>query len=174
VNRRRRHPTATRIGATIAIFLLVAATVAAAVVAFSALDDGDVEIRLGDERFDAGPAEVMAREIAESGPILYSDVSGGERDILLGHDGADPGSGWVAFAARGPGSERDCYLEWMPDTEILVDTCTGERYPPDGSGLTQYPVEVVDGNVIVDLNADQRPPAASTTTTGSTVIETGG
>ncbi len=60
-------------------------------------NSGDVEVRLGDEEFNAGIAEEIVESVDEGGPILYPDVAGGTRDILLNHIGDDPRRGWVAF-----------------------------------------------------------------------------
>jgi len=124
---------------------------------------GDVTIRLGDERFDAGRVGRIAAEIDDRGPILYSDVAGGTRDIILNHLSEDPEAGWVAFEARRPGADRDCTLRWEAAAGAFVETaaCGGGSYPPDGTGLQPFPVDVVDGSIIVDLNAQAR----STTTT---------
>lgn len=138
---------------------------------------GDVTIRLGDERFDAGRVDRIAAEIDDRGPILYSDVAGGTRDMILNHLSEDPESGWVAFEARRPGAERDCALRWDADREVFAETtdCGGATFPPDGAGLQQYPVEVVDGSIVVDLNAEAR--ATTTTrpgaTTSSSVVVSG-
>mgnify|MGYP000034955108 CR=1 FL=1 len=117
-----------------------------------------VQIRLGDDRFDAGFAEGdggRAADIAEGGPILFADVAGGDRDIILQHLGDDPLEGWYAFSASAPGKSRDCFVEWQPDDEVFED-CDGDTYPADGEGLTTYPVVVEDGRLYVDINAEFR------------------
>ena len=123
---------------------------------------GDVDIRLGDERFPVGQTERLASRIAEDRrPFLFSDVSGsGTRDIYLQHLGETPEVGWLAFAARAPGqSDRSCVLEWDLAEQELLDPCDGTRYPGDGTGLTRYPVEVDEGQLYVDL----RSPKTTTT-----------
>jgi hypothetical protein len=136
---------------------------AALLVGLSVLaSSGSVDIRLGDDRFPVGRTERLARRIAvDRRPFLFSDVSGrGDRDIYLQHLGETPEVGWLAFAARAPGQDdRDCFLDWDVAAQELVDPCTDERFPADGSGLTRYPVEVDDGQLYVDLR-----PSASTTT----------
>lgn len=117
---------------------------------------GDVEVNIGDDVFQAGDVERIAQEIDDRGPITYSDVSGGDRDIIVQHLGDDPNRGWLAFDARPPDAEsRDCFLEWNEPREQFVDTCTGGRYPPDGGDLPRYPTRVVDGDLEVDLRADE-------------------
>lgn len=122
---------------------------------------GDVvEVRLGDETFDAGDVDRIAAEVAERGPILYPDLVGRSRAIFVNHLGGDPEEGWVAFDAVAPNADRECVLEWDADDEVFVDPCGDATFPPDGEGLPQYPADVDDGHVIIDLNA-----AFRTTTT---------
>jgi hypothetical protein len=124
-------------------------------------DQGDVvEVRLGDDTFDAGGTERIAAEIADRGPILYPDLVGGSRAIYLNHLADEPDEGWVAFDAVQPGAAETCVLEWDGGQSQFVDPCDGREFPSDGAGLPQYPAEVEDDSVIVDLNA-----AFRTTTT---------
>ena len=67
---------------------------------------GDVEIQLGDTDFDAGQIGRISEEIDDRGPILYSDVAGRSRDLILQHIGDDPAAGWLAFNARPLGEPR--------------------------------------------------------------------
>lgn len=134
---------------------------------------GDVDVRLGDERFEVGSAESQAEAVDDGGPLIYSDVAGGDRDIYLQHLGDDPEDGWLAFAASPPDKARDCFLRWQADDEMFTD-CDGDEYPADGEGLPQYPVQVSDdGGLSVDLNAEDRPATTTTTTTEDTILQTG-
>lgn len=112
----------------------------------------DVQL-LGDATFQDLDAESTAGTIEDIGPLLFSDVAGGDDDIIVQHLGDDPAEGWLAFAARPPGADRDCFAEWDPDAEVFVDTCDGTEYPADGDGLEQFDAEVVDGKVVIDLQA---------------------
>jgi hypothetical protein len=132
---------------------------------------GGLEVRLGDDVFPAGEAESLAEQISDGGPILFSDLVGGERDILLQHLADDPRRGWLAFAARPAGAPRECTVQWQADDDqfALLDgdgqvtgNCDGQTFPPDGTGLPQYPVDLRDGGLYVDLNAADR--STSTTT----------
>ncbi|HSL59599.1 MAG TPA: hypothetical protein VK866_17255 [Acidimicrobiales bacterium] len=152
----RRSSTAT----TRAVLVGVAGVVAGiALVLFvvNLADSGSerFEIRLGDDRFDAGDAASRAASIDAGGPILFSDLAGGSRDILLQHLGDDPEAGWHAFAAQPPGAPRDCVLQWQADAGEFVD-CEGDVWPADGTGLPSYPVTIEDGGLLVDLNAEFR------------------
>jgi hypothetical protein len=115
----------------------------------------NVEIRLGADRFPAGPAESRAATIADEGPILFADVAGGSRDIRLLHLGDDVETGWYAVGAAPIGKPRDCTLTWVAADEVFED-CDGERFAVEDPGLASYPVVVEDGLLFVDLNAEFR------------------
>lgn len=120
----------------------------------SLTESGKVEVQLGPERFDAGPAVDRAAEIAERGPILLPDVAGNDRDVYVQHIGDDPLTGWLVFDARKPPAGRACTLEWQRDSGQFVNPCDDAVVDATGEGLTQYPVEVTDdGQVVVDLRS---------------------
>jgi hypothetical protein len=133
---------------------------------------GRVDVRLGSDTFADQSAEEAADKVADGGPILYQDLAGGDRDIVLQHVGDDPDTGWIALAARPPGVSRSCTIQSRDRTEPfrLLDEdgevtaeCDGREFPPDGEGLPSYPVTVdADGRLDVDLNAADR----ATSTTG--------
>jgi hypothetical protein len=108
----------------------------------------------GDPVFDAGRTDSQAPAIERDGPILLGDVAGGDRDVYLQHLGGDEDRGWLAFDTRAPGASRDCAVRWVSEDDAFEDPCSGERYPPDGEGLRQYPVDVRDGRLTVDLRRD--------------------
>ncbi len=130
----------------------------------------EVEFRLGDSDFDAGQVGRISAEIAERGPILYSDVAGHDRDILLSHSGDDPAAGWLAFAARPAGAPRDCFFRWDPQRGLFELVLSGAE-PGNGTGacgavtmdatgrlsgggtIESYPVTVdADDSIRVDIN----------------------
>jgi len=130
----------------------------------SLTESGTVEVKLGSDTYDAGSATARAENISDGGPLLFSDVSSGNRDIYLQHIGDDITTGWYAFDARRPGQGRDCTLSWQASLSNFRDPCDGATIAADGTGLLSYPVTVTDkGKVIVDLRGD----AAETTTTTS-------
>lgn len=127
----------------------------------SLTESGKVEVKLGSDTFPAGSAEARAKTIAASGPILFPDVSGRERDIFLQHVGDDPATGWYAFDARRPGQPRSCTLEWQSDGQQFRDPCDGTVVPAVGTGLLAYTVTVTDeGQLVVDFKTD---PTETTT-----------
>jgi hypothetical protein len=134
------------------------------------LADNGKNVRLGDNQFGDLQAERTATRIAREGPILFPDVSGGSRVVIVSHLGDDPKSGWYVFDARSPGAARDCILVWNRERAVFVDGCSPDTtYPIDGKGLRQYVVSVNDkGRIIVDFNADP----GSTTTTRATPTTT--
>ncbi len=150
-----------------------------AAVVWLAGSSDQVEVRLGDRDFRDLDAVRISAEIAERGAVLFSDVAGGSRDIILQHLGDDPESGWLAFEARRSGQDRRCFFQWraeddgdsgedMGDGEDgaetggvgngagghFVNSCDPEDVvDARGTGLVQFPVAVVDGDVRVDINA---------------------
>ena len=135
---------------------------------------GDVQVRLGDDFFNAGDAADISDDIKDRGPILWSDLAGGSRDIVINHLATDPEQGWVAFEARKPGDPRECQISWNAGENRFDYTCDEDTtFPPDGQGLTQFPVEITDGRIIVDINAEQRGSTTTEPKVTSTVVISG-
>lgn len=115
-------------------------------------ESGTVEVQLGTATFNAGSAASRAEGIETDGPFLFSDPSGGSRDIYLQHTGSDPQTGWLAFDARRSGTTRDCTLVWSAEAGLFRDPCAGDTVAADGAELVHYTVEVTeDGDVVIDL-----------------------
>jgi hypothetical protein len=115
---------------------------------------GDVEINLGDDRFNAGRAERLAKEIGDGGglPFLYPDLVGKDRNLFVQHLGDDPEKGWVAFGAFDP-DDPSCSVLIDRKDKTLVNGCDESvTYPLGGEGLRQYPTTVEDGEIYVDVN----------------------
>jgi hypothetical protein len=119
---------------------------------------GDVEVRLGDDRFDAGRTENLARIIESDGqPILFPDPANFSRAIYVDHAGDDPEVGWLAVSAFVP-DQPECTLVFDPDADEYVigddqpeDCDRSTTFPRSGAGLRAYPAEVADGRLLVDL-----------------------
>lgn len=154
--------------ATVALVGVVVLGIALGLVTLALGGRNSTDLNIGDQTFQAGSAEKKAELIAESGPILYADVSGRkDRDMILQHIGDDPAKGWHAFLAAPIDKARDCTWIWQPEEELFRAKCDEElTAPADGKGLPQFPVKVVDGQLDVDLNAEARAAASSTTTGG--------
>lgn len=130
------------------------------------------DVRLGDDRFPAGRVDNRATSVADGGPILFADVAGGTRDILLQHLGDEPDEGWYAFSAQPTGKGRDCVLQWDEGAGDFAD-CDGERFPADGDDprLTSYPVVIEDGDLFVDINFEFREQQADDESEGGSTDE---
>ena len=114
---------------------------------------GDVDVNLGDDRFNAGSVENRAESVADGGPVLFPDPANFTRSIYVDHAGDDPERGWTAFGAFVP-DRPECSVTFDQDAERFeaeppCDAST--TFPRSGAGLRQYPTEVVDGRLYVDL-----------------------
>ena len=118
-----------------------------------------IEVKLGDDDFNAGDAESLAAEIADRGPIPWAPLSRG-RSIWINHTGDNPGQGWFAFDVQSPGASQDCVVDWDSDRQLFADTCDPTLvYSATGDGLTQFGVWVNDdGDLVVDVNANDLSP----------------
>lgn len=160
------------------VAVLLAVGIAWGMLALASGGDGPVRIQLGDDEFKVGNAERQARQIAEDGPAIYSDVSGrGQvQPIVVNHFGDDPEIRWVAFPAVAPGADEGCFLTWNAEEEVfderrppegggkddVGEVCSNVTYPPNGEGLEQFGWKVDDeGSLIIDVRGDR-----GTTTTG--------
>jgi len=115
-----------------------------------------VAFDLGVDRFTVGDSIEQRKLIERDGPLLFSDASGNgqKRPIFVNHVGDELKVGWVAFDAIPPDGAPGCFLRWdrATGTFVGVDGCDQRSFPADGTGLTLYPVQVLDsGQVEVDL-----------------------
>jgi hypothetical protein len=123
---------------------------------------GDVDINLGDDRYNAGQVESIADAIEEEGglPLLFQDLVGGDRNLYVQHLGVNARQGWVAFGAFDP-DDPSCAIQLDREAKLLVNACDETvTYPLDGTGLRHYPTQVEDNRLYVDINE------RSTTTSG--------
>ena len=115
--------------------------------------NSNVQVNLGHDTFNAGPAKQRADEIAQRGPMLFPGLVRADKGyIIVNHRGADELSGWEAFAAVPPGSRIECAVQWRHDAQRFQDPCTSKMYPADGAGLTPYRVEInPQRELVIDL-----------------------
>lgn len=119
---------------------------------------GDVQVRLGDDRFEAGRTENLARIIDDDGhPILFPDPANFARSIYVDHQGEDPATGWIALSAFVP-DQPECTLTYDPEVDLFtIDdeqpaSCDRDTtFPRSGAGLRVYATEVIDGRLTIDL-----------------------
>jgi hypothetical protein len=132
--------------------LLVAAAVLLLVFVLRLSSKPSAKTNLSTSTFRVGPAERLAKPIANDGPVLLPDLLHKDRDIFVQHLGSDPKQGWLAFDSRPPGEKRTCYLRWRKNIRDFRDPCSGRVYPADGAGLVHYKTTVdSNGEVVVDL-----------------------
>ncbi len=138
----------------------VAVALGLAFLVAQAASRGDVDIKLGDDRFNAGQIESISAPIDKDGfPLLFQDLVGGNRNIFVQHLEAGVRRGWVAFGAFDP-DDPSCTVSIDRDARLLVNDCDPMvTYPLDGTGLRYYPTSVEGNRLWVDINE------RSTTTT---------
>ena len=166
VDQSRNHVGRAAAVAFMGVFVLV---VALLLVTLTIGGKKSADVKLGDQTFQGGSTERLAKEIADRGPIFYGDVSGRkDRDIILQHLGDDPETGWYAFLAAPIAESRDCTWQWQADEEQFRAKCDDDlTAPADGEGLPQFKVTVKNGRIDVNLNADATTGSTTTTETGS-------
>ena len=115
---------------------------------------GEVNIKLGDDRFDAGQVESITTAIDDEGglPLLYQDLVGGGRNLYVQHLEANPRRGWVAFSAFDP-DDPSCAVAIDRVAATLVNTWDETvTYPLDGTGLRYSPTAVEGNRLYVDIH----------------------
>jgi hypothetical protein len=119
----------------------------------------------GGEEFDTLEVATLLRLQDDAPvPVCVGDPVNGNRPICVFHTGGADDEGWVAYDAQVDG----CAFETLgPDSTELVDGCTGDTYPFDGTGLTQYATRVEAGRLIIDLVGGTDGGSSTTTTTTS-------
>ena len=148
-------PKITPLRATLYTVVSVGIAVGLVFAVVSLAGSDSIDVKLGDDDFNAGNAAELAAEIAERGPIPWAPLSRG-RSIWINHIGADVEQGWFAFDVQSPGASSDCVVNWDAVRGLFVDECNeAVVYSATGDGLTQFGVFVNDsGNLIVDVNAN--------------------
>ena len=171
------------------VALVVAVAAAWGVITLASGGDGPVKVRLGDDVFYAGQAQRIAAQVAQEGPVLFSDVSGrGQlQPIFVNHFGDDATIRWVPVSAVAPGAAEGCFLVWNAERNLFEERanqdgagrqvgelCRDTTWSADGSSgsdgsvLEVFPWRIdADANLVIDLRpADQRATTAPPTTLG--------
>ena len=171
------------------VALIVAVAAAWGVITLASGGDGPVKVRLGDDVFYAGQAQRIAAQVAQEGPVLFSDVSGrGQlQPIFVNHFGDDATIRWVPMSAVAPGAAEGCFLVWNAERNLFEERanqdgagrqvgelCRDTTWSADGSSgsdgtvLEVFPWRIdADANLVIDLRpADQRATTAPPTTLG--------
>jgi hypothetical protein len=113
------------------------------------------DVHLGPDKFVLRSLDKKAKLIAEDGPLLFPGLVGpAERQpIGVWHAGDVTTSGWEVFSLVPAGGTPSCVLQLdRTDRTALIDPCTQQRYPSDGSTLPHIKWNVdLDGNLVIDL-----------------------
>jgi hypothetical protein len=115
---------------------------------------GGVQVNLGVDTFNAGPAKNRAQEIDAQGPLLFPGlVNGAERRAIgLYHTGTAELRGWVAYSLVPPGAPSTCVLTLDRAARQLVSPCDARRFAPTGEGLDMFKVNITpDKELEIDL-----------------------
>ena len=72
------------------IFAVVLAICIVGAVLAVATSSEDVDVNLGDDEFQIEDIEARADLVAEQGPLVFADPTGGNRPIIVNHLGDDP------------------------------------------------------------------------------------
>lgn len=153
----RRQATSVVVGV---VAVVVAVGLAWLMIDLASGGDGPVQVRLGDDVFDAGVAQRISDQIAADGPILYSDVSGRgqQRPIVVNHFGDDPARQWVAFEATLPGAEENCFLAWNAERNLFEERAVAEGAGRDVGELCRDVVVSADGSTASDGSVVEQFP----------------
>lgn len=113
---------------------------------------GDVEMKLGDDRFIAGSAsDILDRIVDDGAPIGFNDPARRERPIWVDNSGDDPDSGWIAISAYLP-DDPTCLVQWDAEAAVYVAECDPSvTFPRSGEGLREFDTEITDGRLEIDL-----------------------
>ena len=140
-------------GRAVAVAIVgVAVALGVAFVVASLASRGDVDVNLGDDRFIAGDARDILDDIQERGaPLGFNDVARFQRPIWVDNTGDDPEAGWTAIGAFLP-DRPDCLVQWDAARDRYVAECDESlTFARSGAGLRQFPTDVVDGKLQVNL-----------------------
>jgi hypothetical protein len=148
-----RRPGGAHTGRAVAVALVgVALALGVAFGVASLASRGEVDVKLGDDRFNAGDTRDVLDDIQERGaPLGLNDVARFRRPIWVDNAGDDPDRGWIAVGAYVP-DRPECLVQWVADEDRFVAECDDSiTFPRSGAGLRQFPTEVLDGRLYVDL-----------------------
>lgn len=105
---------------------------------------------------DVGYVETFAAIIERDGPIVFRDLLGSDRNIVLDHEGDDAFQGWAMYLAWPADSDSSCHLEQVKGTHQFVD-CQGRTLTVDELAAVPRgvrPIVSSDGLLTLDLTAD--------------------
>ena len=97
------------------------------IAAYLSSGDSTPSERLAPSRLDLGSVTGRASDVAEDGPLLFSELStiSGERSLVVDHQGDDPTTGWRLYYAFPP-DRPNCPVTQVRGTATFID-CDGNE-----------------------------------------------
>jgi hypothetical protein len=121
----------------------------------------EVSERLAPTRFEVASTQTAARIVADDGPIMLPglNTTTGERTFVVDHEGDDPATGWVVYAAYPADGDPECTVEQVVGTDEFID-CDGTRIlvtdlAPPPAGVN--PVVENGRTLVLDLSGVTEP-----------------
>ncbi|MEX2626598.1 MAG: hypothetical protein WD225_06920 [Ilumatobacteraceae bacterium] len=125
----------------IGILALIALFTWAMAAFISSGDNAESSERLAPRTIALGGVENRAADVAADGPLLFPGLNTtvGERSLVLDHDGGNPATGWVVYAAHPADRPMTCAIDQVVGTDRFVD-CEGRELhvselAPPGEGI---------------------------------------
>lgn len=146
---------------------VIVLAIALGITTFALKGKNSPDLPLGDQTFQAGRTDRLAPNIERDGPQFYSDVGPpGTETSSSSTSATTRRPGRYAFLAAPADKARDCTWQWQADEEQFRARCDRSlTAPADGEGLPQFKVTVANGRIEVDLNADAKAAAKTTSST---------
>ena len=154
-------------------FFAVLALVTWGVAAYLSSTDSEPSELLAPRRLDLGSVNGRASDVAEDGPLLFSELAtiSGERSLVVDHEGDDPRAGWRLYYAFPP-DRPDCPVTQVRGTATFVDCDGVELDVTELSPPTEDVRPVVEDRLLyLDLRAFSDADGATTATTGVVTVD---
>ncbi|MET0661800.1 MAG: hypothetical protein ABWZ42_01585 [Ilumatobacteraceae bacterium] len=131
------------------------------IAAYISRGGAEVSERLAPTRFEVASTQTAARIVADDGPIMLPglNTTTGERTFVLDHEGDDPATGWVVYAAYPAAGDPACTVEQVIGTDEFID-CDGNHIlvtdlAPPPAGVN--PVVENGRTLVLDLSGVTEP-----------------
>jgi len=131
------------------------------IAAYISRGGAEVSERLAPTRFQVASTQTAARIVSDDGPIMLPglNTTTGERTFVLDHEGDDPASGWVVYAAYPADGDPACTVEQVVGTDEFID-CEGNHIlvtdlAPPPAGVN--PVVENGRTLVLDLSGVTEP-----------------
>ena len=138
------------------LFFVVLGLVTYGIAAFLSSGEARTTENLAPPRLELGSVTSRANDVAEDGPLLFSELTTitGERSLVLDHEGDDPARGWRIYYAF-PADRPDCPVTQVRGTATFID-CDGNELDVTELSPPTDPVQPVvedERTLYLDLRA---------------------